>query len=232
MRTLVDYLEVEHIYAQTCEKGFKSVAVCAANAHEGVSTVACALAERHQAAGKKTLLIDMNYFRPSLDERFCLPRLNWSGTPVQPPKAVFNDLSGIHVLTAALSADASLKQSDSLQNMMTQWENEYDAVIVDTSPLNAVNRHNVAAEFICARVQAVLMVIRSGITPEGDILAGLSKLQSQNVELLGIVMNDVDCPPLAEELQREIERLSPIAPRFARWLSCKVTNSVLLNMVL
>lgn len=230
MSSFVDYLEIDHIYAQTCAKGLRTVAICAANSNEGVSTLACALAERAQKSGCKTLLVDMNYFRPSLDARFSLPRLAWSGDTV--PQATLNDLTGIHVITACAQANMSLRHGDVLAKLIQQWQQDYDCVVFDTSPLNALNRHNLPAELVCSRAQATLMVVRSGVTPEADILAASTKLTNQQANLIGVVMNDIDCPSLSHELRREVMRIERWFPRVARWLRKSIANNTLVNMTL
>lgn len=229
MISLADYLEVEHIYSQTCAKGLRSISICAANPQEGVSTLACALAERHQMSGKRTLLVDMNYFRPSLDERYQLPRLNWSAEPESCARAVLNEVNGVHILTASSSLDMQLRQTDALQTLIAGWMEQYDAVIIDTSPINAINRHNVPAELVCARTLATVMVVRSGITPQGDILNALTKLNQQGVTPIGLVMNDVDCPSLYQEMIRELDRLARFAPGTARKLSQWIAKNKLIN---
>jgi Mrp family chromosome partitioning ATPase len=232
MAELSDFLEIEHIYSQTISKGLNTIAVSAANPGEGVSTVACALAKRHSHSGKKVLLVDMNYFRPSLDERFKMARQAWSIEDGTVHGAVLNDAaSGVHILTASLNVDTQMRQRGGIQKALKEWESRFDVVVIDTSPLNSINRLNIPAEQLCALVRATVLVVRSACTKEADILEALAKLRSQQTEPLGWIMNDIDCPSLASEIKRELRRLARLTPKIARWLERKVDQNDIINQV-
>lgn len=77
MAALSEYMEIDEVCFQLAQEKQRVVAVTSANSGEGVSTIACALAERCQKAGKETLLVDMNYHRPSLHKRYNLQRSVW-----------------------------------------------------------------------------------------------------------------------------------------------------------
>lgn len=227
-----EYLEVEHIYAQALRKQSRTLAICAANAGEGVTTVAMSLARRYANPGHKTLLVDMNYYRPALDQRMALPRHSWHIGDGTLKSAIEKHPCGLEILTASLSVDPNLRQRDQLDELIRQWQKEYAMVIFDTSPLNAVNRQNIPAEHIGSLVDSCVMVMQSAITKEADILQALSKLKSHQVEPIGWVMNDFQCPSLAVEMRRELARLARFAPRLARWLEQKVLNNELINQVM
>jgi Mrp family chromosome partitioning ATPase len=229
---LSEYLEVEHIYAQALRKQSRTLAVCAANAGEGVTTVAMALARRYASPGHKTLLVDMNYCRPALDQRFALPRQVWGLEDNSLEDAIEAHPCGLDVLTASLSVDSSLRQQDRLMALIQHWQTRYSMVVFDTSPLNAVNRQNIPAEHIAGAVDGCVLVLQSAVTKEADILQALSKLKSHQVEPIGWVMNDLQCPALAVEMRRELARISRFAPRMARWLEQKILNNDLINQVI
>ena len=217
-----DYLELDQVYVQTLGRGQRTLAVCAANSAEGVSTLACALAERHQQNGFSALLVDMNMFRPSLNQRFELQRVSWNAQPASYATAVMQVSPGLNVLTASEAPVNQFKQINVIQSMLDQWLSQYDVVIFDTSPLNAINRHNIPAEIICACVQGTLLVVRTAVTRQEDLQQAVERLQAYKVPIYGVVMNDVDFPPLHCELQRELRRFAPrfpkLAARCANWL--------------
>ncbi len=231
MAKLFDYLELDHIYSQAGLHHAKSISVCAANAKEGVTTIAAALALRCANAGHNTLLVDMNYCRPSLDRHFQMTRQAWILDETSIKQAIHPHISGLQVLTASLSVDDQLRQKDALQELMSKCAECFDRVIVDTSPLNAINRQNVPAEQVCAATDATLLVARTAVTKEADILQGLSRLKSYEIDILGWIMNDMDCPPLAQEIKRELDRLARFSPRIARWLDRKIGSWDLINQV-
>jgi Mrp family chromosome partitioning ATPase len=235
MTTLVDYQELEQVYAQTQSRGLKTISVCASNSEEGVTTLACALAERYLRAGQNPLVVDMNFFKPSIHKNFLCSHVDdCTDTATQPDGklTVYRHISGMNVMTATEADHPSLRQSDTFKRALAKWGQHYDVIIFDTSPLSAINRHNVAAEFICAHTEGVVMIIRSGVTPEADILESLSKLKDQNAQIVGLVMNDIECPVLEDELHRTIRRLDRYFPRIARKLARWVSKSPLLTVAL
>lgn len=74
------------------------------------------------------------------------------------------------------------------------------------------------------------MVVRSGLTTEAELLNAYGKLQRQNANVIGVVMNDIDCPTLSEELVREARRVEKWLPALTSWLVSKVRQSHFLNL--
>lgn len=228
-RPLSEYLEIEHIYSQSLGKGMRSIAVCAATSGEGVSTLACALAERHQKNGRETLLVDMNLYRPSIDQRFDLtaaPRALLADTT----QAVVQVSPRLHIAPVDPINALRFRQQDVLAEAFRQWTQQYDAIVIDTSPLNAINRNNIPAEQVCACAEGVLMMVRSTITTESALLQAHARLTRQGANVLGVVLNDQDCPPLADELVREARRLDRWLPRASQWLIRQIRGSHFLNV--
>ena len=57
----IHYLEVEELFLKTLNRpDIRSLAVTSANSSEGVSTIAYTLSKRAKAAGKKTLLVELD----------------------------------------------------------------------------------------------------------------------------------------------------------------------------
>lgn len=231
MATLAEYLEIEEVCFQLTQSNSRVVAVSSANSGEGVTTIACALAERCQKAGKRTLLVDMNYHRPWLHKHYSLQRDVWQcnaeGNPGVHPVG-----PALSVLPASLSLDKTLREPEALAGQLEHWKLSFDAIVLDTSPLNAINRHNLAAELVCAAADSALLVVQAAVTKEADILEALSKLKSHKANVSGWVMNDQHCPTLANEMHREINKLARFAPRLSRWLARKVQQNDFINQVM
>lgn len=225
-----DFLEFEQVYLQTLGRGIRAVAICAANSGEGVSTLACALAERHQRTGKSTLLVDMNLFRPSINQRFHLERTEWQTLEPSYSKALMTVSPGLDVLTASQCPATAFRELTSLNELFGHWLAHYDAVVVDTSPLNAINRHNVPAELVCAAAGCTLMMVKTGVTRQEELQQAISRLQAYQVNVFGVVMNDVAFPPLRSEMQRELARLHHRFPRLCQWLSQWIRQNHFINI--
>jgi len=59
-------MEIEQIYTQLLSNPHTSIAICAAQEGEGVTSLAFALAQRNLLAGHSTLLVDLNLYRPAI----------------------------------------------------------------------------------------------------------------------------------------------------------------------
>ena len=113
---------------------------------------------------------------------------------------------------------------------MQSWLQEYEVVIVDTSPLNAINRHNLPAERICSQCEGTVLTVLAGVTRQAQIHSAMQRLNGHGIQLSGCVFNDRYCPSLAEELIRETYRFQRWLPSLMGWLRGKIRRSALLNL--
>ncbi len=228
--TISGFIEIEQVFAQTLGRGMHSLAVTASHSGAGCTLLASALAKRFASNGQRTLLVDMNLQHPSLDSRYQLTRYDWSPDKTESVE-MFRDVEpNINVLTATLNSTVGFRDVKRLTETIHYWQSEMDAIIFDTSPLNAINRQNIPAELVCAAAEGCLMVIKAGSTTEADLLTGKAKLLRHNANLMGCVVNDVANPRLANELIREVNRFQGRFPRLSAWLSKKITRNHFLNM--
>lgn len=82
---------------------------------------------------------------------------------------------------------AEMLASKSMERLLEQLSNEYDYILMDTPPLNAVTD----AQILATKVDGALIVIRSNKTKKDSILTAKNLLQKVNANILGIVFNDV-----------------------------------------
>jgi Mrp family chromosome partitioning ATPase len=75
-----------------------------------------------------------------------------------------------------------------MAEMMRQWAEQYDRVIIDTAPILAVSDSLAPA----ARADAVLLVVRAGVTRKKALMRTRELLRRVNAHLLGAVVNDID----------------------------------------
>jgi Mrp family chromosome partitioning ATPase len=113
---------------------------------------------------------------------------------------------------------------------MEAWLKEYEVVIVDTSPLNAINRHNLPAERICSQCEGTVLTVLAGVTKQGQLQSAMERLTGHGIQLSGCVFNDRYCPTLAEELIRETYRFQRWLPSMMSSLRIKLRQSTLFNL--
>jgi len=241
-------MEIEQIYTQLLCTPKTSLAICSAEQGEGVTSLAFALAQRCLLAGHSTLLVDLNLFRPAIEGVLAFntkpsqqksqlantKQLNKQLSKQQAndqhlltqPQLVFNRHSAVVVSGVIAPTQREhimrLRQPGILEQCIEQWLQDYDTVIIDSSPLNRVNAQNIPAERVAAACNGALLTVLAGKTSETSVNAAVTKLQNANAQLLGSVFNDRDNPSLKNELLREIKRF----PRFLSWLSRRLNKMV------
>lgn len=241
----IHYAELESIYSQTIDRGVRSLAITACNSGEGTTTLACALAKRAQAGGHKTLLVDMNFCHPSIGPELGLAPGSWKNLDnllVEQIALVKDDRDSMTYMPKAVSSlsvlpapstptgNLMLREKDYLARCMEAWLEEYELVIVDTSPLNAINRHNLPAERICSQCEGTVLTVLSGVTQQSQLQKAMERLTGHGIQLSGCVFNDLHSPTLAEELMRETYRLQRWLPSTMRKLRSKLSESTLFNL--
>jgi len=228
------YLELESIYAATLARGVRSLAVASASPGEGVTSLVAALAHRNLHAGRSTLIVDFNLFRPGVQRYFGIGTTPPHQGALPAPCNVDHDRSPARL--AVLSPQPSrssllqLREPGTIEQLIDDWKEEFDSILIDTSAINAVNGANLPGERAAAACDGTLLLILSGTTTETMAAAAAKKLTDAGALLLGAVLNDRDQPSLLQELIREIDRLRPLLPRLAGWLRRKLLGMPLLRL--
>lgn len=238
----IHYSELESIYSQTIDSGLRSVAITASTRGEGTSTLALALAKRAQAGGRKTLIVDMNFCHPSIGRELEVEAGTWNNLDnllFEEIKSVCNEEHSLSTSTTALSVlpapstppkNLMLREKDYLSRCMDAWLEEYEIVIVDTSPINENNRHNFPAESICSLCEGTVLMVLAGVTRQSQLIKATERLAAHGIQLSGCVFNDQYCPSLAEEMIRETYRLQRYLPSIMTKIRTKVRESALFNL--
>jgi Mrp family chromosome partitioning ATPase len=229
-------LELERVYTATLARQTRSLAVTSSNSGEGVSTLVQALARRNLLAGRSTLVLDLNLHRPSLDRAFELDRTAAEHDLLPPPQPVA--LAGAHGLARLGLVSAPLERHNivplrepgGLEAQIARFLEEYDSVIIDTSPVNMMNAGTLPGDRAAAACDATVFTVLAGRTTSTCVTSALERLGDAGAMVLGCVINDRDNPTLRQELLREVARLNNLAPRFTSWLRARVFASRLLAL--
>lgn len=211
------HAEVEQIYLNAELNRCRSVCLMSCQSGEGVTAVTMALCERYLLAGYRTALVDLNLFHPSflpadIDEN----TLDW----VQHTKSL-RCFSGV-TLPSEASKQLVYKRPDFLKEAMESWLTQYDRIVVDTSPLLNVNRHNIPAHVVAGICDGAILIVLAGHTTSVRIQAAMDLLAQANIKLMGTILNCRDKPTLASEIYREISRIPLLSShwkdRIKNWL--------------
>lgn len=108
MDNLYQHVELEQVYAQVLDDPNKAIAVCSANAGEGVTSLAQALAKRNLMAGYSTLYVDFNLYHPNLKPIFLSNKIEVSDEVSD----IANDLNVDKPISALASRKSHRDESD------------------------------------------------------------------------------------------------------------------------
>ena len=161
---------------------------------EGKTSLASHLATSLARSGQKTLLIDADLRCPSIHRLFDLT-LDPGLSELLRGEAAFEDVivstavEELKVLTAGKCDTRTLRilSQGGLGGLFARLKEQYDFVIVDSSPILPV----ADAQIIAQQVDAVLFSILADVSRKTKILAAYQRITALGVKVLGAVVTGV-----------------------------------------
>jgi capsular exopolysaccharide synthesis family protein len=174
----------------------KIMLVTSAGENEGKSTVAANMALSMAKKGKKVLLLDCDFRKPSLHKIFEIPVQNDRTLTTfllhddMGPVPYLNQLKK-HGIFLGLSHSSNrnitrLLNNGKLPALLKHLRERVDYVILDTPPMLAA----ADAEAIAAMVDTAVLVVRSDFMPTGAVNDGLDRLRKSAPDVCGFVLNN------------------------------------------
>jgi capsular exopolysaccharide synthesis family protein len=166
---------------------------------EGKSYVAANLALSFASEGNRVCFVDADLRRSKTHERLEVLR------PVGPvgrglcgflegqlsyeDALVASEIENLHLILAGDRATnpPRLFRSDRMRELVERLQQEFDVVIIDAPPVLPV----VDSAILSSLVRATLMVVRFGVTRQGDLAESAARLAHVNAPLVGVVINGV-----------------------------------------
>jgi len=184
------------LYAAENES-LRVIAITSAVGGEGKTLTCSHLAASLARAGRKTLLIDADLRRPSLQRLFNLnPHVGLSELlrgDAQPGAAVQETpIPGLSVISAGASDDRAIQALSQpvLGELIKQLRGQYDFVIVDTAPVLPV----ADSQVICQHADGVIFAILRDVSRLPQIYSAHERLVSLKIRILGAIVNGTDGP--------------------------------------
>jgi capsular exopolysaccharide synthesis family protein len=173
-------------------QSFKTVMVTSAGIQEGTSTVVANLGV-YSAYGeaKKVLIIDANFYRPTMHKIFNVPNnpgfvdvLTKLATVEQAIKSVQPTLS---ILPAGKTTSNPLIFLDSPKTRETleKLKNQFDLIIIDCADLNSTQEGSLLATY----VDKTILVISENQSRRSVALRVLANLKEHKASILGAILN-------------------------------------------
>ena len=176
------------------ETACKVLIVTSAMQSEGKSITALNLAISYAEMKQRVLLIDCDLRRPKLARLLSAKeKVGLSNLLIQPEllgKAIHD--SGIEDLDVIFAGDvppnpSELLGSSRMKALLDSLQENYDYIILDTSPVNLVTD----ACVLVPESSGVLFVVRAGLSERGSVLRAVEQLERSHAKILGFVLNEV-----------------------------------------
>lgn len=230
------FTEINRIHRQALSAKRGSIVVTAATAGEGVSTFAHIMALRSADNGQKTLLVDLNMRNAHLSDAFNADRPIWgldSRQVNEPMHDLIQPVEGVNNLffMPAPRDDDSvqfLRDVQRAQLFLSNLEHHFDHVVVDTTPVGAMNRLNADPVLLAAAATRTVLVFLAGVTPRDKIKKARDMLTDAGAQLDGLLVNDYRNPTLRDELLAFTDGLKAMNPGLSDWLRRKILGSAFL----
>ncbi len=171
------------------------IAITAARPAEGKTLVSIALGRSAALSGERVLVIECDLRQPRLARRLHAPgeaglaELLRGDAPMA--DAIQHDLlSGMHFIHAGRpTTDAfGLFMSEAMARLLAHVRAEYDLVLLDAPPVQAMTEARMAA----ANADATLVCVRWRSTPRAVLRHALDLLEQANANVVGAVLTRVD----------------------------------------
>jgi capsular exopolysaccharide synthesis family protein len=179
----------------TINHELKTIVVTSSGPGEGKSRTAANLAVVLAQAGQRTLLIDADFRRPSLHKIFGRIRnVGLSNLAVQDVAenaaiVAVEDVPNLWLVTSGPIPPnpSELLSSGRIKELLTRFKNDFEYVILDTPPVNAVTDGAILA----ASADGTIVVVEQGRTTFPGLRHAKQLLDRVGAHGVGVVMNKV-----------------------------------------
>jgi len=168
--------------------------VTSAESGDGKTYFAANFAGVYSLISKKTLLIDLDFRKPSvaaLLHKHNKGLVNHLVGDITLDEAIIKDETiGFDVLLSGVTPPnpGELIRSEKLKNIITELKTRYDYIVIDTSPLGLV----ADAYSLSRLVDITLIVVRSGKTNKTFFKRFVAQVKADKIPNVYLILNDID----------------------------------------
>ena len=163
--------------------------------HEGKTVVSSNLAVSYSVAGKKVLIVDADMRKPRVHKVFGLTNEKGLSTLIVGEHSMDevvnkNVYEGLDVVTAGIIPPnpAELLESSRFADILKEFTEKYDVVIIDTPPLSPVSD----AATIAPLTDGLILAVNIANTPRDVFKSVIMGITKPGITRLGVVVNNLD----------------------------------------
>ena len=175
------------------DKKYKTILITSSEPGEGKSTTSANLALSLVQSGKKVILIDCDMRRPSVHKAFRISDTQGISDVLVGNVKLEDSIvkSGeLYILTAGSIPPnpSEMLESNAMTELLDRLKEEYDYVIIDSPPVQAVTDSQV----LSTKVDATILVIKVEKTKKESVRNSIKLLKQVNANIIGTVLNGID----------------------------------------
>ena len=175
------------------DKEYRSILITSSDAGEGKSVTAGNLALSFAQSEKAVVLIDCDMRKPSVHKAFKVSNMEGL-SDVLVGKVKLEDVlikkGNLYILTAGNIPPnpSEMLGSKAMTYLLERLKEEYDYVILDAPPVQAVTD----AQILSTKVDGTIIVVRAERTKKDAVKNTVKLLKQVNANIVGTVLNGVD----------------------------------------
>ena len=178
------------------DKNLKTIIFTSSGPYEGKSTVAANIASVFSDQGKKVCLIDADMRKPTVNKTFGLTNSIGLSNLITSRELTVSSVAqtleevGLDIITSGPIPPnpSELLNSNRMNEIIKELEQEYDLVLFDMPPVVSVTD----AQIMATKTDGVVFVVRRGIAYTDDVKQAKELLDMVHANVLGVVFNGAE----------------------------------------
>ena len=183
-----------NIQYSSFDKEYKVIVITSSEPGEGKSTTAGNLALCMAQGDKKVILVDCDLRRPSIHKKFKVSNLAGLSDVIigksDLSKVMHRYNKNLVLLTSGKIPPnpSEMLSSKSMENLLEKLRENFDYVILDSPPVQAVTD----SQILSTKADGTILVVRAERTKKESVNNAINLLKKVNANIIGTVLNGTD----------------------------------------
>lgn len=182
-----------NIQYSSFDKPYQTIVVTSSEPGEGKSTTSGNLALCLAQGEKKVILIDCDLRKPSIHKKFKISNIAGLSDVIIGKEEITDVVhrynKNLLILTSGKIPPnpSEMLSSKAMNNLLERLKREFDYIILDTPPVQAVTD----SQILSTKVDGTILVVRAEKTKGDSVNNAVSLLKKVNANIIGTVLNGV-----------------------------------------